>query len=781
MGGVAPSGSGWRDGRLAAVLVTAIWTVAYSRWVLADQTVPWDAKNQFYAFFRFLAAALHDGGSIFWNPYHYGGHPSIADPQSLIFAPLFLAWAALDSAPSMAAFDCVVYAHLLAGGLAMVSIGQRRGWPVSASVLAATVFMLGGAAAGRLNHTGIIISYGLFPVAIFALEIALARRSVAYAIAFAVIASLIALGRNQVAMLLCLTLAALVIATVIAAPRPLAYLRSRGPVIATIAAVGIVLTIVPLLLTLQFAGLSNRPAMSLSTALEASLHPAVLATSAVPNLFGSHNMNFRYWGPHYTIMPEVGATDDSFNYLFFGAVPVLLLLWLGIAGGRLATRGARFWAIVLAVAVLFSLGRYGPLFPVVFDHLPGFSYFRRPIDGMFVAGIALAMLCGHLLSGYVRYGRPQANPWAVTAVLIAAAAILTGALRIAAISNKEWEAAFEIGKMIPVVGLAAVALRVARTRFERDLSAGLLALIAVAELTSWNAAARFNAEPRAVYAALETMTPAQQAAIDVLNRELANRHRHGERPRVEIVNMGGPWQNLAMVRAIEATNGYNPLRIGLYDRMVSPGEMPSQGREFTRTFSGFDCALARALGVEYLVTGTPIESLGERSRAKAPEIIHAGQGIFIYRFRQAMPRAIFHARIEVADADALGFDGYLRHPPAGDRAVIDEETPVQSRYWLSQVANGEAAARIRSWKPGRVEVDLRAPSPGVLVLHDTYYPGWVATLDGTAVPILRADTLFRGVEVPAGDHRVVFEYKPLSLSNLTEAARGIASGFARSR
>ena len=26
----------------------------------------------------------------FWNPYHYGGHPSVADPQSLIFAPLLV-------------------------------------------------------------------------------------------------------------------------------------------------------------------------------------------------------------------------------------------------------------------------------------------------------------------------------------------------------------------------------------------------------------------------------------------------------------------------------------------------------------------------------------------------------------------------------------------------------------------------------------------------------------------------------------------------------------------
>jgi hypothetical protein len=74
----------------ASVVIAAIWIAAMSRWLLTDSVVPWDSKNQFYAFYRFLASALHSGVSPFWNPYHYGGHPSVADPQSLIFAPLML-------------------------------------------------------------------------------------------------------------------------------------------------------------------------------------------------------------------------------------------------------------------------------------------------------------------------------------------------------------------------------------------------------------------------------------------------------------------------------------------------------------------------------------------------------------------------------------------------------------------------------------------------------------------------------------------------------------------
>jgi hypothetical protein len=63
----------------------------------------------------------------------------------------------------MLTFDILVYAHLLAGGLAVVAIGWRAGWPVAACVLAAVVFMFGGCASSRMQHTGAILTYAMFP------------------------------------------------------------------------------------------------------------------------------------------------------------------------------------------------------------------------------------------------------------------------------------------------------------------------------------------------------------------------------------------------------------------------------------------------------------------------------------------------------------------------------------------------------------------------------------------------------------------------------------------
>jgi uncharacterized membrane protein YfhO len=69
-------------------------------------------------------------------------------------------------------------------------------------------------------------------------------------------------------------------------------------------------------------------------------------------------------------------------------------------------------------------------------------------------------------------------------------------------------------------------------------------------------------------------------------------------------------------------------------------------------------------------------------------------------------------------------------------------------------------ARVTLYRPEQVSIETRTVAPALLVLTDTFFPGWHATVDGTPARIHRADLAFRGVEVPAGHHSVSFTYRP---------------------
>ena len=73
--------------------------------------------------------------------------------------------------------------------------------------------------------------------------------------------------------------------------------------------------------------------------------------------------------------------------------------------------------------------------------------------------------------------------------------------------------------------------------------------------------------------------------------------------------------------------------------------------------------------------------------------------------------------------------------------------------------------RILHYEDEKVEIGLENHAGGILVLSDTYYPGWKSYIDGIAVPILRANHVFRAVVVPAGAEQVVFSYQPDSFRN----------------
>jgi Bacterial membrane protein YfhO len=78
------------------------------------------------------------------------------------------------------------------------------------------------------------------------------------------------------------------------------------------------------------------------------------------------------------------------------------------------------------------------------------------------------------------------------------------------------------------------------------------------------------------------------------------------------------------------------------------------------------------------------------------------------------------------------------------------------------MGDGDWKASVTRYTGNEVVIVTHSEKPGFLVLSDTYYPGWQATIDGRKTPVMRANYDFRTVSLPNGDHTVVFRFKPRS-------------------
>ena len=92
-------------------------------------------------------------------------------------------------------------------------------------------------------------------------------------------------------------------------------------------------------------------------------------------------------------------------------------------------------------------------------------------------------------------------------------------------------------------------------------------------------------------------------------------------------------------------------------------------------------------------------------------------------------------------------------------AIIElENQPPPPELGQNLAAPGQAT--IIDYAMNHVTIEANMQTAGFVMLADTYYPGWRATLDGQRTPVYRADYLLRAVYVPAGQHIIHFSFLP---------------------
>jgi hypothetical protein len=79
----------------------------------------------------------------------------------------------------------------------------------------------------------------------------------------------------------------------------------------------------------------------------------------------------------------------------------------------------------------------------------------------------------------------------------------------------------------------------------------------------------------------------------------------------------------------------------------------------------------------------------------------------------------------------------------------------------SVTVSDQTDATILDSKFGNDTVDIEAESaaPALVVVAQTYYHNWQATIDGRPVKLLRANVAFQAVEMPAGKHLIHLAYQ----------------------
>ncbi|MBV8084323.1 MAG: YfhO family protein, partial [Chloroflexi bacterium] len=85
--------------------------------------------------------------------------------------------------------------------------------------------------------------------------------------------------------------------------------------------------------------------------------------------------------------------------------------------------------------------------------------------------------------------------------------------------------------------------------------------------------------------------------------------------------------------------------------------------------------------------------------------------------------------------------------------------------WL-QPTSGEAedGGGALDLSPERMAFQVQSNQDSFLVLTQSYFPGWLATIDGAPAQILGADDLFQSVHLTAGTQTVVFTFAPRSVT-----------------
>jgi hypothetical protein len=686
-----------------------------------------------------------------WNPKMECGSPAPGGyGRGLYYPPGWVAY--LLPAPATLAWVVALHAALAAAGL----LGLLRAWglPRRGQVVGAVAYAGGGIVAGLWNYPYMAAAAAWLPFVLWGADAALRTGRLRWAALGGVALGLGVLAGDPHTSAMTGGLV-LLLALVRIRARPLIALGT----IVTVAVVAAGTAGPEILAGLEWLETSRRAGgLEAKEALGWSLRQRDALRLLVPFIWGD---GIREWYGLPFMKPP--------SYLV-GLAPGLGVLALAVAGlwrwRRPEVRFAILAALIFpAIAASPALG-----FGETLLTLPGFSWFRFPIKYVVGAAPALAILAASGATALEARGprRAAAGTAGLLGLVLGGLGLvlgerlylrLAGPVEVPELWAQDGPAAIATARTWLLVaggtGLAlGVALLLARTSRRRAVALGLLLLEPVV-CSAWiTAPGVMPEEPPPVVPVIRERArdgdPGRVAAVlDTRKIFLAAGNRPEQAALQHLQYL--PWMS-SLSYGLSTMNGYGSPRPAAWERLrqARPGSREDTDRWMYR--------LHEMSGVRFIVTPYKL------SASRAELVAEPVPGVKVWELPGRLPRAYVSRRArpfpEAAALEQVLVSGdFDHHAEALVEVGADDEPFPAALARAPRAPHGPA----RIQEDLGVAVTVRAVGPGLLVLADTAYPGWTATVDGEPAPWWRTNGLFRGVALPPGEHDVVFRFVPTGM------------------
>ncbi len=737
-----------------------------------------DILNFHYPLRKVLIDSYARGEWPLWNPYVYLGQPMLANPNYMAFYPTNLFHIFL---PFNYAFKLHFVIHPLLAGPGLYFLLRRLGIRPMACFGGAVTYAFSGVVLSFLNLYNFVPSVALLPWIGWSFLGAVRKPGCGRILLFGLFLALQVLAVDLfIGLCVVLVLAALAAIEISTSGdwRRAAVTMARVGMLGALFAIGI--AAIQILPTLELIPRSVRGSgYTFESATQWSMHPMDLLNVAVPNLFGSPYTLTKstYWGEPFHLGRE------GYLVSFFFGTGALLLVILSLLSARRRMRA--IFLTLGVIGVILALGKYNPVWDWIFHYVPVFRLGRYPSKFSLVMVFSLAamvalgleslmagleergkslrvllaagligLLLGSVFLGFSVYcsSHPESLQDKVAAQLSPELArsknmpFIAGQL----VANIRWSGTF--ASLLGLILLASLCIK-------RSILLGALVVLALcAEVLSQNL--------RLVPLISET----DVNFVSEINRHLG---ALAEARTFRVMSLEGRSASLTYhLRAPTDSNAWNSIffrRAGLpfygimnriqYSLYIPvDGLSTSESHELFKRFVDMGSSQKQEMlhrtNSQFFLTLE--RDVPDAARLEAEYVTGADLTMKAYTLADTLERAYFVTGARKVNSPAEALKSLLDPDFPIRDSVIVENPNIADREKMTTDAQVKLLAYRSQW----VVCETNSRVPGYLVLLDSYYPGWASYIDGREAPIFRANYAFRAVEVPAGEHRIEFRYRP---------------------